>query len=321
MKGLHGPPKGGPRPVPTPSELAGCEGEERVSGGIGDLPGRLHRYGNARHRAVQFVHWAELDGKASVRTFPEVIGRLKHCGEYLGFRHYYTVDEVRLHSADFCKQHLICPLCAIRRGSKLIEGYLPRFEHIAASAPTLKPVFITLTVRNSPDLGQCYDLLRSAMKSLFERRRDARKGKRGATEFRKVAGLVGTIELTNKGNGWHPHAHMVALLDDWIDQEKLSAEWSQLTGGSFIVGIQRLDQSKPPVDAFAEVFKYALKFSDMKPSDIWEASRLLRGARLVYSLGCFRGVEIPAALTDEPLENLPYVEWFYRYLDGKGYTL
>jgi hypothetical protein len=30
---------------------------------------------------------------------------------------------------------------------------------------------------------------------------------------------------------------------------------------------------------------------------------------------------VPEELTDEPLDDLPYVELFYRYLHGKGYAV
>lgn len=67
-----------------------------------------------------------------------------------------------------------------------------------------------------------------------------------------------------------------------------------------------------------EVFKYAVKFSDQPVADTWHAFQTLKGKRLLGSAGCFRGVEVPEELTDEPLDDLPYVELFYRYLHGKA---
>ena len=69
-----------------------------------------------------------------------------------------------------------------------------------------------------------------------------------------------------------------------------------------------------------EVFKYALKFSDMDPCDTWQAFEVLKGKRLVASAGLFRGIEISEDLTDAPLDDLPYVELFYSFM-GDGYTL
>lgn len=69
-----------------------------------------------------------------------------------------------------------------------------------------------------------------------------------------------------------------------------------------------------------EVFKYAVKFSEQPPADTWHAFTTLKGKRLLGSAGCFRGVEVPESLTDEALDDLPFVELFYRYMNG-GYSL
>ena len=132
---------------------------------------------------------------------------------------------------------------------------------------------------------------------------------------------MGTLEVTNRGKGWHPHAHMLVLLDRYVDQKALSREWKQITGDSFVVGITRLDPDAQPIEAFVEVFKYALKFSDLSPDQVWHAASTLRGQRLLFSLGCFRGVDVPDELTDPELEGLPFYEYFYRYLEGVGYSL
>jgi hypothetical protein len=47
----------------------------------------------------------------------------------------------------------------------------------------------------------------------------------------------------------------------------------------------------------------------------------LKGKRLLGSAGCFRGVEVPDELNDELLDDLPYVDLFYRFLRGVGYRL
>jgi hypothetical protein len=64
-----------------------------------------------------------------------------------------------------------------------------------------------------------------------------------------------------------------------------------------------------------------MKFGELSLAQNWQAARVFSGARLLFSLGCFRGVVVPESLMDEPLEGLPYVELFYRYLDGVGYSL
>lgn len=66
-----------------------------------------------------------------------------------------------------------------------------------------------------------------------------------------------------------------------------------------------------------EVFKYAVKFSDLTLADNWHAAQRLKGKRLLNSFGLFRGVEVPDSLLDEPLDGLPYWDRFYRYLQGE----
>lgn len=331
-----GGPEGAPRPLPDPLMLGGGGTEERAQFDVSRLPARLERYGKARRRARQLVsHLGDAlkDETASdALDLPAALGgetrakrlaaeRLARCGEYLLFRHYWTVDEIRLHQAEFCKQHLLCPLCAIRRATKQTAAYMERFHIVTAENPHLIPAFMTYTVKNGADLGERMAHLRKGLRTLTQRRKDIRTRGKGTSEFGAVAGAVGTLEVTNRGKGWHPHAHMLVLLDRYMDQKALSAEWKAITGDSFVVGINRLDPDAEPIEAFVEVFKYALKFSDLTPAQIWHAARTLRGQRLLFSLGNFRGVDVPDQLTDEPLEGLPYEEFFYRYLDGVGYSL
>ena len=128
-------------------------------------------------------------------------------------------------------------------------------------------------------------------------------------------GAVYTLELTNKGNGWHPHCHMIALASSQPSQSDLSAEWHKITGDSMIVDCRPI--TGDPSEGFMEVFKYAVKFSDLTLEDNWHAARILKGKRLLNSLGLFRGVEIPDSLLDEPLDELPYWDRFYRYMGSE----
>lgn len=284
--------------------------EQDEASGIEALPGKVNRYGIAKKRALDVVKYAKET------KVPAPTKRIEKCGEYLAFRHYFTVDEVRLHAARFCKVHLLCPLCAIRRGSKALSAYLPRYEAVRASRPDLVPFLVTLTVKDGPDLAERFKHLHDSMRELWKRR--ARN--RGSAVDDIEAGVWSYEVKKGKGSGqWHPHLHMVALAARAPDQAYLAREWKDITGDSFIVDVRPIDQAAPE-RGFIEVFKYALKFSDMSEADTLAAWLALRGRRLVASVGLFRGVEIPDQLTDEPLDDLPFVEYFFRYFDG-AYSL
>jgi len=284
---------------------------DRVSG-IEGLPSKIDRYGKAKSTGLNVAEYMRARGDHQA-----ISDRVHTCGDYLLFRHFFTVDQVRLHAAQFCKKHLLCPLCAIRRGAKALAAYLARFEVVKAQNPCLKPFLITLTVKDGEDLKERFDHLKKAQHELWKRKHRGRGCALGG-----VAGAVWSYEVKRgQGSGlWHPHLHMVALAEDQPDQEQLSSEWHQITGDSFIVDVRPISQDDP-VSGFIEVFKYAVKFSEQGPEDTVHAWETLRGRRLLASSGKFRGVEVPEELTDsvEDLDGLPFVDLFYRFIGGKGY--
>jgi len=250
------------------------------------------------------------------------------------FHHYYTVDKIRLARGSFCKKHLMCPLCAIRRGAKSLKAYLDRYELILAENANLKPYFLTLTVANGADLKERIEHLTKSFKKYMTRKRVADTRGYGYTELNKIHGGVFTYEFTySDKNGWHPHIHAIVMVDpsDPIDfdfeasghkksQSRLSKEWLSITGDSSIVDCRPID-TEDPVKSFCEVFKYALKFSDLEPEDNYKAYQVLNGKRLQGSFGLFWGVKVPEKLTDEILEEeFPYIELFYRYTKA-GYSV
>jgi hypothetical protein len=285
--------------------------DDRPSG-IENLPSRVGRYEKAKGRALDVADYiAQLGGGpwSGVKRL-----RLSQCGDYLLFRHYLAADQVRLHAAQFCRYHLLCPLCAIRRGAKALEAYVPRYEAIRQEKPRLSPFLVTLTVKDGPDLLERFQHLRKGLQELAHRRRRAR----GVSVWEGIAGAVWSYEV-KRGSGsglWHPHAHAFVLAETIPYQAELRREWHELTGDSFMCDVRPIVGDV--ADGFCEVFKYAVKFSEMDLADTVHAATVLRGKRLISSSGAFYGVEVPEALEDEPLEG-PYVEMMYRYLAGRGY--
>lgn len=287
-----------------------------VSEGIEAHPGRVNRYGKARSQALDIAEY--IGGSDQAQTLAKQLKRLQSCGDYLVFRHYWTVDQVKLHGARLCCQHLLCPLCAIRRGSRALKAYLDRWEIIRADKPALRPFLVTLTVKDGPDLSERFEHLKRSQRELWKRKQRGR-----GCVLDGVAGAVWSYEI-KRGNGsglWHPHLHMIALAEVQPDQAELSREWHDITGDSFIVDVRPIS-SEDPASGFIEVFKYAVKFSDQPHADTLHAFQTLRGKRLLEPSGCFRGVVEPEGLLDdcEALEGLPFVSLFYRYLRG-GYSL
>ena len=309
----------------APDMLSG-QTESKSGDRIEGQNARIARYSKAKkqadiHRRHIENHFDEYPPKQRA----ELIGineKLCACGNYLLFHHYYTINEVRLAKAHFCGKHLVCPLCAIRRGARSVRVYLERFAYLKSQNQALTASLVTLTVKNGPDLLERFEHLQKGIKKANQRMRNARRRKTYSGEFRNFLAYVGSYEIKKGKNSklWHPHCHMIVLHDRPLNQEKLSREWLDIMGDSFVVDITPLQNPEDPAKDFCEVFKYAVKFSSMETPDLFEAYFLLSGKRLIFSGGLFRGVVIPEGLTDDLPEDLPYIELMYRYTEA-GYTL
>ena len=300
--------------------------------GIENLNDRLLRYAGGKNRALDMAKYITdyHTGKGKVggnpllyRANKRLAGNLRACASYLVFKNYYNVNQVRLYAFTACRKHLLCPFCAMRRGAKYLQAYYERLQVILAEQPSERPLkayMVTLTVKDGANLWERYSALRNALKRYQQRRRDALKGQ-GMVEYAKATGGVMSSEVRRgKGSGsWHPHVHMVWLCEQKPDARQLSKEWLEVTGDSYIVDVREL-YGDSVIDGFLEVFKYALKFSDMELSDNWHAYETLQGKRMVESFGLFRGVEVPDNLTDDELADEPYLLMLYRFVKNAGYS-
>ena len=287
-------------------------GTKSIQGSAKKHGERIASYSDCKKRSVEMMNFLSDHDQ-----FKEEHAHLSGCANYLVFHNYYTVDEIRLAKAQTCKKHMLCPFCARRRAAKQVGSYVEKFQQVMSENPSLKPVMLTLTVKNGEDLQERFDHLKKSFKKVQESIRDFRKKNRGFNEFCKIQGMAFSYEFTKnpKTDEWHPHIHAVCLLSEYVDIYKLSEYWLKVTGDSSIVDIRRLQGSNldDMSNAFIEVFKYALKFSDLSLEDNVFAYRLLRGKRLQGSQGLFWGVKVPDSDLDDMLEGLPYLEMLYTY--------
>lgn len=289
--------------------------------GILALPKRLDRYHKARSRTLLMQNYIQ-----SLRTdsaTQKLASQLKQCGSYLVFNDYYRINKLRLAKTTTCKKHLLCPFCAIRRGARALSNYLPKYHELMARNPNLKGYVVTLTVKDGEDLHERMQHLMQCHRRYGSQRRDHLKApnKNRHVEYAKAVAGIGSYE-TKIGSGsglHHPHLHMIWLCHEAPDARKLSEEWHALTGDSFIVDVTPFHDSQPPEQAFIEVCKYAVKFSEMPLEQNFHAFEVLSRQRLFFSFGEFRGLDVNDSLTDDLIENEPYNELFYRHTPS-GYS-
>ena len=309
----------------APDLLSG-ETESKSGDEIEGQSARITRYSKAKrqadsHRQYIEEHLSEYQEREAAELV-SVNHKLCSCGNYLLFRHYYTVGKVRLAKAHFCKKHLVCPLCAIRRGARSVRVYLERFIYLRTVYKGLTASLVTITVKNGPDLMERLGHLQNGIKKANQRIRNFKRGRGKTSVFRLFLGYVGSYEIKRgkRSKLWHPHCHMIVLHDQAIDPQELSREWLQITGDSFIVDVSPIQNPDDPAADFCEVFKYAVKFTSMETADLIHAYFKLSGKNLVFSGGLLRGLKVPEDLTDDLIEDLPYIELMYRYTEA-GYSL
>lgn len=316
------------------SALAGDDNKGFASANADEHNDRITRFATLKHRAKNQENYLftlskfkenyekDVKNEESIKALKSA-QKLNECGNYLLFKNFYTIGEVKLSKLRTCGQHLLCPFCAAIRASRAIQKYVERINQVLQENRKLKPVLITLTVKNGSDLAERSEHLMKSFRTLLERRRDYLKKGWGYSEFCKVQGAMYSYENTynEKTGEWHPHIHMFALVDQWIDQQEFSEYWHSLTGDSMVVDVRRARKEKGHgySKAAAEVCKYALKFGDLSVEKTWEAFKVLKGKRLTGSFGLLWGVKVPETMTDDMPddETLPYMEMLYKFVYGK----
>lgn len=168
-----------------------------------------------------------------------------------------------------------------------------RWEH--AIAQLQWPLFVTLTIPNSQDPESIKQLKKDWSK--FRRRKLVRD---------KVKGGVAAFEITNKGNGWHPHIHAVCdsrwfsfdvpepLRTDSAEmvkhkcsmaQKEVSSLWAEVIGEeASVVWIQRVKQKETVA---REILKYCMKGDELieSPDPIAPMLRVLKSTRMLAGWG------------------------------------
>lgn len=191
-----------------------------------------------------------------------------------------------------CKRRW-CPACAPRISAQRLSRMKYGVEKLQW------PLFVTLTVPNAKSAQQCFRKLRASF------------GKFRRTKFwiHTVTGGMASMEVTNTGEGWHPHLH--CLIDcRWLSldtpqpqrrdpkhvvdekckaaQQELSERWAKCIKEP--IGIVWVKRTK--ADAIIEVLKYAVKPGDLVEckEPVGDLIRAMERCRLITTFGGLYGL-------------------------------
>jgi hypothetical protein len=164
-----------------------------------------------------------------------------------------------------------CPLC----NHKLAHA---RAERIRLWALKVRqPKHVVLTCQNFPILTR--KRIRAFQSALVKLRRQ--------DVWSQVQGGCASIEITNAGQGWHLHAHILADAR-WIDAGRLAIDWGRLVGQAF--GIVKVKDVRGE-SYVQEIAKYVAKGSELAswPGEVLlEFIEAIRGVRFFAAFGSLR---------------------------------
>ena len=197
--------------------------------------------------------------------------RTKNCLTWLEFLRcvFDPTHPQKLSLANFCKVRL-CPCCQKRRSFKQAETMLKVAEETLRRYPSMKFLFLTLTVPNVT-LAELEPTLKHITQS-WNRLMNRKVVKR------IIKGYHRAIEITYNGerNDYHPHLHIILAVnsryfaEDYISHEKWLEMWQQSTKQPEItqVDIRAIKSggkaNQRLVNAVSEACKYSLKTFNFK---------------------------------------------------------
>ena len=213
----------------------------------------------------------------------ELTARFSQCRQWSWYVRHKLTGHVRIASKQ-CRLR-DCPMCGIARMEFVAHQILPWM--IKAKNPKL----LTLTIKHTDDpLIEQIEYLKKSFKKLRQRK------------FWKdhVAGGFWFFQVTfnQKNKQWHVHLHII-LDSTYMLNIELQRLWRQITGSSFILKINVIEDYAQCVKHHARYVARPLKLTDL-PEDRWpEYYEAFNGIRLVTSFGSARSVSLRPTRPDD----------------------
>ncbi|HMT26771.1 MAG TPA: protein rep, partial [Candidatus Absconditabacterales bacterium] len=236
--------------------------------------------------------------------------RIRECCNMVAFRRYLETGDVQLVSSNFCKYDRICIACATKRAMRMIKKFSEGMAQNNLYEKKWYYIVLTISHKQGDKLSDLMDRLMLYKERLARAYRNSKRDNQpNKSFFSKFDGMVTSIEIAHKGkNGRHPHINILACSDKDILIEKgkywrgetnhdLLNERKAITDGtSYIHNIRHIEVKKDHFSrsGIGEVFKYAIKFSDLTMEQLAEVMSVQakNQYRFFATYGIFRGWEV-----------------------------
>jgi Replication protein len=225
-----------------------------------------------------------------VRTMTPLkrLDRFRNCGAQAWVER-HTDGSLRV--ASFNCNDRLCEACGRGRAAVIAGVLQSQIEVDKCRFVTLTAAHVQMPLRDQiARIYQCFSNLR--------RHRTWKDHVTGGAAFCE-------IKVSARTGKWHVHLHLI-VTGSYLPQRMLSDAWQVATGDSRIVDIRAIPESK---DVARYVTKYVTKPIDQTvyadPDKLDEAVVALRGRRLCFTFGSWRGLELqPARPSDEGWQAL-----------------
>lgn len=159
----------------------------------------------------------------------EKIEKLKGCASIIELRDSFvqrgeTYEQVmKVAAANFCKQHVVCPVCADRMQSRRRARFNDpiRMQAEAVERGNRYAYMITYTVKDGESLSERMEHLKESKKAFRKMGQKRNNDRRSRGEAGKIKAAISTVEIKRgkNSNGWHVHSHDLVFTDSPIDYQ------------------------------------------------------------------------------------------------------
>lgn len=305
--------------------------------------GRIRPWGENKKMGMKLLDLYKLAKKSdSTLITDKRLEALSKCGDYLKFGQYADGSK-KLAEAHFCQLRL-CPQCNWRRSLKLYAQVSNITDAILRDKPSVRFLFVTLTVKNvkGNEIKATLDRMNQGFKALVQ----AKKQYKAAAGLQKsLLGYMKAVEITYNSDTdtFHPHMHIIFEVEKeyfssrsrYISHKQWRDMWQSVMKIDYEpqVNVKAIKtdgkESKAKAKAIAEIAKYPVKSTDIvKIADQDKAVNALidlhKGTfnrRFVTFGGDFKAYKRMLGLDDVEKGDLVHVETESKVLNPVAYIL
>lgn len=159
----------------------------------------------------------------------EKIEKLSECASIIELRDSFvqqgdSFEQVmKVAAANFCKQPVVCPVCADRMQARRRARFNDPIRKQAEAVENGQryAYMITYTVKDGDSLSERMEHLKVGKKNFRKMGQRRGRDRRSRGEAAKIKAAISTVEIKRgkNSNGWHVHSHDLVFTDSPIDYQ------------------------------------------------------------------------------------------------------